>query len=331
MIKLFTDIATFVQYMPIDINATDEKVGAYIDVAVNEYVIPIVGQGQYDIIYADWLAGTIAGNNLALLNKIRACVAPLAYYEGIATHGINLGDNGATITMTESQRPAFKWQVKKLEKSLLKHGFIHVEALFLYLKATATGSVFNTWFTSDERTYLLGLMLNTSVEFNQYLNIDGRRTLWAMRNNMLAVQESVIVNNITQTIYAELITALLGTPSATQLTLLKYIKRVIAYKAASKSLREHAVTMNEYGVTVDGLVDVTDTTVTDSLVMEKRIGLQLRQYDAEADLWLKQLRTYLNTTASASVWVAYFDSDLYTDPASTTNRIDNSTGGFFVS
>lgn len=329
MIKLFTNIAQFNTYMPVDVNATDERVGAYIDFAAQEYLIPILGQAQYDDIYTKWKNNTIVANSAddVLLGRIRGAIAPLAYYEGLATNGINLGDNGATITVTETTRPVFQWQMRKLERSLLRHGFTAVESMFLYLKATASNSLLTYWYGSEERTYLLGLLLNTSVEFNRFYNIDGRRTLWAMRNNIKAVQESVIAANVTDAVFTNLVTANNGSPTATESALLVMIKRVIAYKSVEKSLKERVVTLNEYGVTVESLTGETDAQVM--AANEDRIMLQLRHLQNEGEYWLGRVRRYLNEHATASIFADYYNSTLYNADTSK-NKIDNSTGGFFA-
>lgn len=326
---LFKTIDEIKLYLSVTKAFKFDSILPYIKQAEAKYIIPAISQAQYDPLNTAYNATTptLTTDQTNLLDKIRLPLANLSYLLYIPVGQLQLDDAGIRIANTENMKTAFEWQIEMLKKSFQDAGFDGLETLLKFLETNKT--IYTLWAASTSYTEFKTMFINTASDFSKYYNINNsRRTFLAINGIMKKVEELIIKPAISTTLYDAIKAQLLTTISSENQTIItNYIKPAIANFTISRAIAELSVIMTEYGISV-----FNNDSTKQATQKEDASRLSNLQQIAEADgkNYLKQLRDYLNTTASATVYPLYFASDLYIDTTSATETFENDSASGIV-
>lgn len=211
----------------------------FIEDVEQEHLIPILGLSQYNDINDAHNGGTPTADQTALINKCQAALAPLLMMQGLDVLGISVGNNGLTIYSDENTKQAFEWQKEAYRKTINHMAFRRLELLIKFLETNK--ATYTIWAASDEFDTLYEGFINTADDFTlQYPKLAGSRQLFnRIRPIQLEVEDERIRAILGDTLYDAIKAEInAGSISAANATLLKSIKRAVAYLTMERALQD---------------------------------------------------------------------------------------------
>jgi len=118
------------------------------------------------------------GNELLtlLVTKIQLPVALNAYRNYAANNLVTHSDKGRQIFVTDTEKPAFEWQIKRDEAALIKKEYASLDDLILFLDTYI--DYFPEWSQSEAYLVSKELFINTAKDFDGIYPIDCSRRLF---------------------------------------------------------------------------------------------------------------------------------------------------------
>jgi hypothetical protein len=322
---LFKTTAELKLHLPVNKDFNVEGIMPFIKSAEVEFIIPNISQTQYDDLNTAYNASatpTLTAAQTALLAKIQPALAHFAFNKWIPFGQVQIDSAGIRIATTESLKTAFQWQTKDLEANSLASGFANLETLLTYMEANKAS--YALWTASTSYTVFKESFINTAADFNKYFNINSSRiTFLAFKAVMKKVEDFFVKAYLDATTYAGIKTRIAaGTTTAADTNLLAYIQPAVAHLTVANALKTQAVVINKNGFVVSKNVGFMTVEASDPAGAELKDQM-IRQGTEDGNAYLKQLQVYLNTNATASVYADYYASDLYADPDTRPEQIDN--------
>jgi len=117
----------------------DEILQPYIRLAQEMHILPTLGQSLYDDLTAKVQAGTITGNDEALMDSyIAPALVQLAFSEALPFIRVRIVNNGVTVMQSEQSTAATYGDMKPLMNRAKDLGLFHIERLIDYLDNNST-------------------------------------------------------------------------------------------------------------------------------------------------------------------------------------------------
>ncbi len=290
-------------------------VESFVADAARDFVEPFVGRDFLATLNTAFQAGTMSAPQAALLPYLQRPLAHFAYYLMAQEGGMEISDSGFTVPDGDQVKQPYQYQLRDFRKTKLANGWAAMEAAILYLYANKAS--FATWWSGAERLELWALLVWKTKDFDKYRKLGGFGTVQRLKPYILNAQAGVVKPNIGATLYDLVMSELLADNlSADNTALLPYMKKVAGLAAISKAALELPWRIGADGIyveEVDGVSNNSDKLRAASADDCRRIYGFVKD---DLDGALAELRAFLNTEASATKYVSYFDNeDLYDDPS----------------
>jgi hypothetical protein len=299
--SLITTIEEIKKYIAIDGNSTMVTMQPYLDEAQQIYLVELLGQPFIDALQtaydsASGVVDDISDNNIkALFPYVQRAFSYYALLLAIPHLTVSVGDMGVRTDRSDESDPAPRWQIEKLQLHYLKNGDIHADKLLAHLEATATGSVFPSWFNSTFNTKNSGFIVYSTAIASRYISINNsRRVFLSIRNKIREIEQRSIPKLIGAAQYAELVAQLRGNNvSANNALLIGKLEPIISKQALYMQLPFMRVQVADNGIFLYSQTDEIFKNLLASPADIKLLQQQLKEGDFGFDADIEDLRQFL--------------------------------------
>lgn len=309
MDTLVKNIATLKDYINVEGSTKLPSISPSIVNAERNYIKKVLGA----TVYANLIDG-VKNNNLTtdealLLPEVLMALAPLAYYTGSPVQQVRSGDTGLHTSQSDSVERLTKWMYDEFRTQLLIDGYNALDNLYLYLEATTGADWYAAWAASDAFTTYKALFVNTASIFNQHVAIKNSRWLFSVMVPMLGNTETFFIEPALGTsFFDDLKTKWKNNNGSTlEKQVIAMLQKCISLMCYSKALRDPMF--------VNELIVVTATKTENVKAPDVKAYEALsEEYKTMAESLLNKTIAFLNTEASPTVLIPYYESELYADP-----------------
>lgn len=303
--------------------------------AAEKYLIPIIGQALYDDLLAQVIAFEVPAegeepvdiDDVDLVGKCRAVIAPLGYLMELATIHTQITDSGLRTASTETLQAAHRWEYNKVEEHLIEKGSFAIESLLKYLFKEKDD--YTDWTDSDEYKDLSSIIFQIASEFNKYFRVQHPyRVWWELRPLIREVEDFYIIPTIGEDFYTELKED--ADPGADEIKAIELIKKAVAQLTIVKAIEKLSVRITPNGFTI--LISAGNSDAANSGDHPQRdpqLSLLYESCERSGSAYLLQLQEYLNSKASDSVFQSYYESDKYEAPSTEPEVSPNANRKIF--
>lgn len=328
---LFKDTADLKRVLTrINTKYNDAQVLSFVEQAEIKYIIPYLGQAQYDEIneaYEDVASIDLLGStDKALLEKIQL---PLAYYailDALPMMNVVIGQSGIGEQQSANVTQSRQWVYNNLENSLANNADIFMDKLLEFLEANA--DTYSIWKASEAYTANRELFISQTSQFQKYINIfNSRRAFVAFRPFILECQEEIIRIKIGDDYYEDLKTKYAtDTLTIEDRAVLRIIEPALAYYAYAIGVVQILVQFTGSGLKVLGNYDSISQRSASSPEELTNIS---NKYRPRYEQKFTELKVFLD--ANADTYPLYKASSAYTAPEDpkTYELPDNSNSKSF--
>lgn len=317
MTTLFKTEAEFRQYTGTSVALSIESLEPYLtfSLAENE-IIKICTQSLYDSLLTAYDENTLnqqANSHLkALLPFVQKPLASLAVYHYLQEGPVMITDGGVE---TNREKTAFQWQQEKVEQHYLRQAYFGLDQLITFLIKNVSN--YNNWDKSEAYKQGKGSIITNATELQQYVNIgESHRTFIALLPTLKNTERQLLKSYLSPGLFEALIGALKSSNSLPQeySNLLEYARPALAYSTMVEALDDHNLEVSPEGVIQHSLKTVDQNIKGKLPAKPDAIDQYKTRMSKRAKSWLLDLRNFLNTKASSTLYAEYFNSDTYEDP-----------------
>lgn len=116
------------------------------------------------------------------LKQARIAIANLAMFDYLPFAEVQIDDDGISVSASQTRKPAFDYQTKKLGRALLKRGWTAVDRLIATVAGPESSEVFPGWPDSPYYRAYTSSLFRSPAEFSRSYSIsDSWLTWWALR------------------------------------------------------------------------------------------------------------------------------------------------------
>jgi hypothetical protein len=272
--------------------------------AERRYILPIVGADLLSIL----LQAPVDQKYSELLNIAQRAEAHLAYWLDLPTIQVQIGDGGLSSFTNTNRQAAHRWEYEAVKDMLEQKGCEALEELLELLHANSTD--FNWQIPQDFQSFFV-----TGKEFSGYFNLyQPYRTFELLRPVVKQVEDQYIIATIGEDLYQALLN-----PTEVELTALEkqaitLIKKALAQLSIKTAIELLPVKISAGGFTVILDRDNDKVSGNEEQAPANLMSLTHASCERSGNTYLSQLRQLLDSNASADIFPAYFNSDLYTAP-----------------
>lgn len=297
------------------------------DTAINEYLLPIIGQELYaEVLTYD----ENAGNEQKLLKELcQAVVANFGFLEDLIFKQVTMFDSGAGVTENESLRKLYKWELYELKEQLQKQGYAAQEGLITFLRANH--ATFNNWASSNYNSRTSFYIIRDGSDLSTVTGLmQPHRCYMMLRGLFSVVAETFIIPSIGSTFYEALNTKIIDASlSNTELKLVELLRSASARKVMQIAASEMNIRFSNSGFTLANNINdsaepgreaASYTQIQTFVSNQSQLARQIMDHALE----------HLNKNASEAVFAEYYNSDKYIKPDDTSVKLPNSYDGLFV-
>lgn len=325
---LIKDTTTLKLYLTVNKSFDISDLTPFIKQVEQEIIIPNISKEQYDDLNDEYNETTpsLSAEQTALLEKLQPAIAYLAFSKWIPFGQVQIDNAGIRIASDENMKTAFQWQTDKLEDRSLYMGFTFLEQALVFMEENKAD--YDLWTDSDEYDTYKECFINNAIDFDKYYSINASRLLFlSLKPTMRKVQDFNIKAAVDSDTYQDILDEIKsGTITAANQALLNFIKPAVAHLTIARAVNEKTVIIMPNGLIRIKNVGFMTVNAFDSASGEMVDALK-RSAELDGQNYLKQLRDYLNTNATESVYADYYNSDLYIDTSSTENITNSTSGG----
>lgn len=323
---LFKTTEEIQNYLAVDTGENIKHILPDIKWAEERYIIPAIGQAQYDDLNdaynEDPQAMTEAQERL--LEKVQMPLIHLAYSKAFIVAQVHIDAVGISITSDSNRKTAFQWQIEELKEDYAaEKGFNGLDFLLAFLENNK--SDYPLWENSDAFTITRQFFINSTVIFNQIVNIgNSRRTFLALWPGMTTVEELQLEPVLGAAFYQELKAKILaGTLSNDEKALVDKIQKPVAFFTAAESIYDMPLRIRAGSLVLDSLKsgseNIKDRRPAEARDLEAYSGKQKEK----AGVYIGRLKDYLQATASPTVFATFYASELYIHPEERAKTYTN--------
>lgn len=281
---------------------------------------PVIGTDLYDVLTDAYEASILESSPVELtepmadlLAEVRAMLAPLSILHYKHSTLSILSDAGSTERSLEKGEPVRMWVNNLQSDTLFNEGMDAIDMLLTFLEENKGD--YPDWVQSDAYTEFHQFLMQNTKEFDDEVKIGSSRRLFkALRPDIKFAELQVIKKNIGADLYNRLLTGR-KEDSLTQdeIELLAMIQPVTANFAMAHSALPVEVDN-------DGVFSLFTSSEFSGFKSSKKapdadeLERMRKNYYRRAQVYLDDLITHLNTTATEDLFPEYFSSELYDDP-----------------
>ena len=312
--SLITTIDEFRVGVPMNVTATIDALKPTLAATERRHLVPLLGRPQYDELRTAYAGGTLTERQAELVAVLQTAEANLAYASYLPLAQLQIDDAGIRIASDENNKTAFQWQIDDLKELLLETGFSAIEDALGLLDEYK--SDFPLWASSAAYTYNKELLLNSAADFDRYYSIAGSRRTFLALVPIIRREEHFSLEPV---LSADFCTALRteiqsGSISAETQLVLKLLHPALANLTAAEAVGELGVDLAAGGLVVKELDKTTTNNRVRKQASDTILALKRDQALETGRAYLRDLVAFLQKTASATVYPAFFNSDRYVAP-----------------
>ncbi len=322
--SIINDAQTLRQFLRVGFTNNGDSLPNF-QAAADRFLIPIIGRPLFDDVLDNILEADFPDpdemtedyepeyEDPDLVQKIRAVVAPLAYFLELPTIQVNLTESGLRSISTDTMEAAHRWEYNAFKDSLADSGSFAMDELLRYLFANK--EEYELWTDSDEYGLIKELIFTTGTDFNRYFPLfQAHRVFWKLRPLIKEVQDFYIAPAIGEVFF----NSLLAKPELTneEKKVLDFIKKAAAQYTILKSIEKQLATQTNDGFTIllnAGNSDSANAGATPAT--DNSLSLLYTSCEKTGDAYILKLKEYLNKTATAQVLPDYYNSEIYSAPS----------------
>ena len=207
---------------------------------------------------------------------------------------LDISENGIRITVNDTKKQAFPWQIKNLEDKYEKTANRNIENLLTFLDDNITR--FDAWTASPVYTALKEHFVHSATEFQKYLNLDTSHVVFLKCLPDMGYVEDIMMRGM------------LGNDFYEELK-----ERIKDAEDVDEPPADPTTSQDdEYDIVFD-LIKGAIANYTGKRAA-KILGCDPELCDETASHYVQRLVEYLNRNATDSLFANYFNSDKYTPP-----------------
>ncbi|MGI4873371.1 MAG: DUF6712 family protein [Janthinobacterium lividum] len=308
-----------------------ENVEPDLRVAEREHLRPVLGPALYNELTAlsdadvETELATAASSRGGLLRLVHEALANLGLLEYLPLNQLQINDAGVYVTSGGS-RP-FQWQIDQLTASLRRKGYNALEAVLEYLEAHAAD--FPAWTSSLAYQQARELLIASAAEFTRHYDIAGSRlTYQALLPVLRKVERFELEPVLSYDYLAELKAQLVaGQVSAENVLVLeRYLRPALAHLVVAKAVGEVGLSFNGSAVELNVYRPDDSNSKEADANLSQLLSQKAGQAQADAQVYLQQLRQHLNTGASPTRFATYYASSAYVSPTAPRPLVVSAPG-----
>lgn len=298
------------------------------EMAESIFIPKILDSTTYAALASQYESETLSANNKTLLKLCQGAIANLGYVSYIPKAQVKQSDAGIHIMVTGTEKTAFQWQINELKISYLESGFYYLDEALKFLwtnKATYTD-----WANSSINSKFNKLFISNVSEFQEIIDIkNSGRMLMRLVPFMEKIEEFHIKHTIGSALYNNIKSRkVAGTLNSEDNAILPTIRRIVANLSMAEALPKLIQDVSADGVSLISYARGEQNYIEKTPATEDRLLKLASDYRVEGVKYLKELKTFLNTNASAVAYADYFTSDMYEDPTAEKVSINKDSKSF---
>lgn len=297
------------------INSDDSL--ADITAAEQRFLVPVLGNTLYDTVSQNAAAPT--DEYKTIVDLCKRVVAPLAYWIELPFLQVSLSSKGLGTFSSENMQAAHRWEYEQYREALADKGCHALELLLWHL---FDNKAKYSW---DLPAEYKGTFF-TGKEFSKYYTLyQPYRTFENLRPLVRQVEDQYIKPTIGDDFFDELLGSVIpANPSDDQKKITKAIdllKKAVANYTIKTAIEVLPVKLSVSGFTV--LLEATEkTNQGEEAARESLLDKMYASVGKTGDTYLLQLKEYLNTNASDTLFTNFKNSAYYKAPVAAGDEIN---------
>lgn len=306
--SLITNISQVRSASTINISNTLINYQPYIDEAEERFIKPYIGQALYDL-----LDGVVNGSGSSvdtkydiLLMRIRIPINLYALWIGADEIAVSISAQGIQTIQTENHRPASQYQIMNLKESWIARANMNMDYLLKYLEDHRLD--FPEYIPVDN-----DLFIHNAKEFQKVIDIrESRRVFISLKPVISSIERKYILPTLGKDYFDEL-KAVLNESGSSDISdddqaILDLITPALAHLTLERALQEISIDVLDWGV-FETASNTFDKVQGKANANRERIGTMVDACGRDGEAELKELQEYLDTKASESRYITYYNSD----------------------
>jgi hypothetical protein len=305
MSSLFTTYDQVKEIIGADASNELDTIQPYITDAANDYVIPFLGQVEYDTLLAHFTDDVMTSDDEALLVYVRKILVHFAYYLFADDGTMSISDSGFIRQEHTEGKSAYQWQVRAFKDRRWNNGWRAIEAMNIFLYKNLGN--YTSWYASDERAVWNKHFVWNTLNFKLYHRISGLDTLYNLQPTISEVEEKYIRPHITSSIYNDMLTRIMeGATTEDDLELLPYIRRVIVFKSLEEIADNFGYEFGKDGLQNSSIDSNTQNTDKRANTVREARAILKKEFQTKFLEARNLMINFLNENASASKYEPYY-------------------------
>lgn len=309
--------------------SSDDASVPYFARSDKRFTIPILGDALYNILAAT----TVASKYLPLLELYKQAAVPLAYWLEMPLKQSIITERGLQTMDTDRMRSAHRWEYEAVKEALEDIGTYALEDMLEYLHRNA--AEMDNWKLPEDYK----LTFTTGKEFFKFYPLyQPYRTFLSMRPVMRTVEDQYIKESIGEAFFVELRDIVIADNDANKKEknkAVELLKKCVANLTISLSIELLPVKIGPKGFTVT-LSDIAEVVKPGEYqAANTQLSLLKNRTQQSGESYLAQLKEFLDTNASTSLFATYKASSYFTAAAVKAETAEsdinaNLKGGFIL-
>ena len=327
MVSLITTIEDFRRYVALNASTEDQDFLNLLqaDMLLVEYdqLRPLLGDAFFE-----GLTETVAAAGDAVQQRLRyllsQALANLTMVEGIDALQVQISGTGIQIYSDANVKTAFQWQIDALKLMHCRKGYGALDKALAFLEAHPVD--FPTWAGSPAAVKAREYFISSADQFTEHYHIShSRQTYVALLPLIRKMERFALVPVLGQPYFDELKTEQAsGTLSSENAAIVAdYLRPALAHLVMGAAIGEMGFALNGANFELNVFRPDNSNSKEADPGLQKLLDMKGDQALSDGERFLRQLRTYLNTQASADRYATYFASSAYDAPAKERGYIVN--------
>ncbi len=298
-----------------------------IEQATDKYIVPAIGNDMYQQLVAQPVA-SLSQEDQYLHKKLARAVAYYAMYEGLPSLDAAVGDFGIVSHSTDNRQPVSKWRFQNYLQDAAEKADYWLEHALVFLETNQDN--YPTWTASADYALSQGLLLKSATEITRFFPaVQNRRAVYLrVRPFIQNCEEKYLRDEISDGLFTQ-IKDLISDPNAVvsseEAKLLRLLRLYLAAIAMYEAHYTLATELTAHGFRSLYANDAQSWQQDQPANDSQLTAFRERSWN-DAQSHRRELRTWLDKTATDILFVDYFNSTLYPVAGvnSTYQMIDNS-------
>jgi hypothetical protein len=278
------------------------------------------GGALYDYLHdGDWTADSDAAE---LKDLAEGCIAWAAYDKVLPHLKFAVGDVGIVKNSPQTTQAVAKWEYTDTREEILKTIDSLYESFFRRLDEVKP----DAWTASPAYQIRNGLFIRSADDLNEYISLAGknRRFFARIAEFIRRAEDFYIRPAVTDEVFTSLKAAFrnpAAAPTANEKALIEKIRPALAYLAVYEAFKYIPLSVEVSSLRT--LRSAEPSRYEETNENERRQGIRQELYQ-DGQLYLADLKKYLDRTATATVFSGYYDA--YLAPTSDQTNYEDYTG-----